>query len=130
MKCPFCSEEINDNAIKCKHCGEVLNQSAFSSLTNHYSKESNSYIPEDDEVKAAFDKIDANNGKFVGVFNLYALLLGIIWYMIKGMWAKAFILFILVLISGGLLAIPLWIYCSFAGYYDYYLFKVKGKKLW
>jgi phage FluMu protein Com len=34
MKCPFCSEEINDNAIKCKHCGEVLNQSAFSSLTN------------------------------------------------------------------------------------------------
>ena len=99
-------------------------------MTNQYSKESNSYIPEDDEVKAAFDKIDANNGKFVGVFNRYALLLVLFWYMIKGMWAKAFILFILVLISGGLLAIPLWIYCSFAGYYDYYLFKVKGKKLW
>ncbi len=23
-KCPFCSEDINENAIKCKHCGEFL----------------------------------------------------------------------------------------------------------
>jgi hypothetical protein len=24
--CPFCAEEINANAIKCKHCGEFLNR--------------------------------------------------------------------------------------------------------
>lgn len=31
-KCPFCAEEIQDEAIKCKHCGEFLNASSHPRL--------------------------------------------------------------------------------------------------
>lgn len=29
-KCPFCAEEINIDAIKCRHCGEMLNSQTSS----------------------------------------------------------------------------------------------------
>jgi len=40
IKCPFCKEDIQDDAIKCKHCGEVLNNIAYGNASNQSVGES------------------------------------------------------------------------------------------
>jgi len=37
-KCPFCAEEIQYDAIKCKHCGEFLNASDSPRFANEKMK--------------------------------------------------------------------------------------------
>ncbi len=50
-KCPFCAEEIQEEAVKCKHCGEWLKD-------RDGKGEKNITIKECPKCKAEYDDLD------------------------------------------------------------------------
>jgi hypothetical protein len=132
-KCPFCSEKIANDAIKCKHCGSVINQEKLSQTLHKMTGTTGQGSNGDglsEYYKNAFNKIDANNGTFTIIFNWAALLFGALWYLYKGMWAKGLLMILIGFILAGVPFFFFWIYCALAGTYDYYLLTVKKKQLW
>lgn len=135
-RCPYCKEEIQVGAIKCKNCGEILKKEEYSRLSHERTKVVRDYsdIERDQRSRAYYQKIfsefDQNNGKFMPKWNWVAFLFGFIWYFFKGMWVKGLFMMAVTFIFWGVPFIFFWLYCGIAGNYDYYLFKVKGKQLW
>ncbi|SMB84357.1 SHOCT domain-containing protein [Deinococcus hopiensis] len=82
----------------------------------------------------AFAEFDRNRGNFAATWNWGSFALGPIWYLSNGMPAKAGIYtaaaLTLIALSGGALALPVWIAFGLLGYYDLYLLQHRNTPLW
>lgn len=126
--CPFCAESIQDEAIKCRHCGEALNTTAAGWQT--FRKSLDAMSPE--QRRVALERLTSEQRKYLAYggtqlssqaaavptkSNLVAFLLGIflgpvgLWY--KRQWAAGFAWLAGALILGvatfGLIAPIMWL---------------------
>lgn len=76
----------------------------------------------------AYAQFDAGESKVV--WNWAAFLFGAFWYLFRGMWVKALLFAGVVIFSGGMLAVPAWIYGALMGTYDDYLLRRRGTQGW
>lgn len=80
--------------------------------------------------RRAFDRFDANGGRFVPTWNWAAFLSAVIWYFYKGIWLKGLVLVGMLFLTGGTAFLLIWLYCGIAGNYDFYLLATRGKQLY
>lgn len=124
-QCPHCKEMIPADAPVCRYCSRESSPSLAIQPSNAHLKP---------YYQKVFAKIDENNGRFQASWNWPAFFFGFIWYAVRGMWAKALIIFfaaiVLIPITAGIATLAFWIYFGMVGNYDFYLKERKGTQLW
>jgi len=130
MQCPFCKETIQEGAIKCRHCGSMLNSAPTQPQQAGYGTQQQAASNIDqlnvsDVWKTRFKAFQENGQaesiwygykfkstnpvlaiKGGAIFNknnyvsLCALMFCALWYFVKGMWKKGIVLAIIAIICG------------------------------
>lgn len=75
----------------------------------------------------AFEKA---GGTMRPTWNWLAFLFGPIWYLAKGLWAKALMLLLVSVITAGKVVPLVALYSGLAGSFDYYLARLRGTQVW
>lgn len=148
MECPKCSKQINSALNFCPYCGEKVKTEItppaprsiqeLEDITSHdapivgenNSQSQSTYYVVEDYYAKRFQKIDQNGGNYVFFWNWYAALFSPLWFLVKGMWVKGLIFFVLAFLTSGIATLFIGIYGGSRGTYDLYLAKVKRKQMW
>lgn len=131
MFCQFCGEKISDKHKFCPSCGKGLNNSTSNQVNIAETIDQSNYSTFKPYYQKAFQKMDARKGKYTPYWNWASFLFGIIWYFVKGMWAKGLLFLGLLLFTnifpdtiGWIVTFLIWLIMGFRGTYDYYRLKV------